>query len=245
MTNPTFAYSHSATGCGAITGGAFIPNGLWGAGYDTVNVKDCTDAGVLVVNQTGGNADAVAAHVLGMMLMLSKQVVQVNNALRKGTMKDRNIYMGNDINNKTIGIVGLGNVGRRIAKLCATVFDMKVLAELPAADLAGVLQPLVLAYRAWIAEQRSRVADPVALLRRRSDPRPLPADDERREPPGEHRQSGSRGDDARAGADGDPHHRLDERARVRGAAHRRPAGASARHRARSRDPRMGAPDHVA
>ena len=91
-----------------------------GAGYDTVNVKDCTDAGVLVVNQTGGNADAVAAHVLGMMLMLSKQVVQVNNALRKGTMKDRNLYMGNDINNKTIGIVGLGNVGRRIAKLCAT-----------------------------------------------------------------------------------------------------------------------------
>ena len=91
-----------------------------GAGYDTVNVKDCTDAGVLVVNQTGGNADAVAAHVLGMMLMLSKQVVQVNNALRKGTMQDRNLYMGNDINNKTIGIVGLGNVGRRIAKLCAT-----------------------------------------------------------------------------------------------------------------------------
>ena len=105
-----------------------------GAGYDTVNVKDCTEAGVLVVNQTGGNADAVAAHVLGMMLMLSKQVVQVNNALRKGTMKDRNIYMGNDINNKTIGIVGLGNVGRRIAKLCATVFDMQVLAYDPYLD---------------------------------------------------------------------------------------------------------------
>jgi D-3-phosphoglycerate dehydrogenase len=105
-----------------------------GAGYDTVNVKDCTDAGVLVVNQTGGNADAVAAYVLGTMLMLSKQVVQVNNALRKGTMQDRNLYMGNDINNKTIGIVGLGNVGRRIAKLCATVFDMKVLACDPYLD---------------------------------------------------------------------------------------------------------------
>ena len=105
-----------------------------GAGYDTVNVKDCTDAGVLVVNQTGGNADAVAAHVLGMMLMLSKQVVQVNNALRKGTMQDRNLYMGNDINNKTIGIVGLGNVGRRIAKLCGAVFDMKVLAYDPLLD---------------------------------------------------------------------------------------------------------------
>jgi D-3-phosphoglycerate dehydrogenase len=105
-----------------------------GAGYDTVNVKDCTDAGVLVVNQTGGNADAVASHVLGMMLMLSKQVVQVNNALRKGTMKDRNLFMGNDINNKTIGIVGLGNVGRRIAKLCGAVFDMTVLAYDPLLD---------------------------------------------------------------------------------------------------------------
>ena len=63
-----------------------------------------------------------------------KQVVQVNNALRKGTMKDRNLYMGNDINNKTIGIVGLGNVGRRLAKLCATVFDMKVLAYDPFLD---------------------------------------------------------------------------------------------------------------
>jgi D-3-phosphoglycerate dehydrogenase len=105
-----------------------------GAGYDTVNVRDCTDAGILVVNQTGGNADAVASHVLGMMLMLSKQVVQVNNALRKGAMKDRNLYMGSDIHNKTIGIVGLGNVGRRIAKLCATVFDMTVLAYDPFLD---------------------------------------------------------------------------------------------------------------
>jgi D-3-phosphoglycerate dehydrogenase len=69
-----------------------------------------------------------------MMLMLSKQVVQVNNALRKGTMQDRNLYMGNDINNKTIGIVGLGNVGRRLAKLCATVFDMTVLAYDPFLD---------------------------------------------------------------------------------------------------------------
>src|SRR4051795_6781016 len=61
-----------------------------GAGYDTVNVRDCTDAGVLVVNQTGGNADAVAAHVLAMVLMLSKHIIQTNHTLRKGTMHDRN-----------------------------------------------------------------------------------------------------------------------------------------------------------
>src|SRR5262249_59432293 len=56
-----------------------------GAGFDTVNVKDCTDAGVLVVNQTGGNAEAVATHVLAMVLMLSKQIIQTNHALRRGT----------------------------------------------------------------------------------------------------------------------------------------------------------------
>jgi D-3-phosphoglycerate dehydrogenase len=105
-----------------------------GAGYDTVNVKECTDAGVLVVNQTGGNADAVAAHVLAMVLMLSKQIIQTNHTLRKGTMHDRNAFMGNDINGRTIGIVGLGNVGRRIARLCKTLFDMNVLACDPFLD---------------------------------------------------------------------------------------------------------------
>ena len=111
-----------------------------GAGYDTVNVKDCTDAGVLVVNQTGGNADAVASHVLAMVLMLSKQIIQTNHALRKGTMKDRNAYIGNDINGRTIGIIGLGNVGRRIARLCRTLFEMQVLAYDPYLDEATIAE---------------------------------------------------------------------------------------------------------
>src|SRR5262249_28680086 len=78
-----------------------------GAGFDTVNVKDCTEAGVLVVNQTGGNAEAVAAHVLAMVLALSKQIVQTNHALRRGTMGDRTAFMGNDVKGRTIGIVGI------------------------------------------------------------------------------------------------------------------------------------------
>jgi D-3-phosphoglycerate dehydrogenase len=111
-----------------------------GAGFDTVNVNDCTDAGVLVVNQTGGNADAVAAHVLAMVLMLSKQIIQTDHALRKGTMHDRNAFMGNDINGRTIGIVGLGNVGRRVARLCRTLFDMPVMACDPYLDEATIAE---------------------------------------------------------------------------------------------------------
>jgi D-3-phosphoglycerate dehydrogenase / 2-oxoglutarate reductase len=105
-----------------------------GAGFDTVNVKDCTDAGVLVVNQSGGNADAVAAHVLAMVLMLSKQIVQTDHALRRGTMHDRTAFMGNDVNGRTIGIVGLGNVGRRVAALCRGLFGMQVIACDPYLD---------------------------------------------------------------------------------------------------------------
>src|SRR5882724_563673 len=117
---------------------AHMPNLLListgGAGFDTVNVKDCTDAGVLVVNQSGGNAEAVAAHVLAMMLSLSKQIVQTNHALRSGTMHDRAAFTGSDVHGRTIGIVGLGNVGRRVAELCRTLFRMQVIACDPYLD---------------------------------------------------------------------------------------------------------------
>src|SRR5215813_13153235 len=105
-----------------------------GAGFDTVNVKDCTEAGVLVVNQTGGNAEAVAAHVLAMVLALFKQIIQTNHALRRDTMGDRTVFMGNDVKGRTIGIVGIGNVGRRVAELCRGLFGMQVIACDPYLD---------------------------------------------------------------------------------------------------------------
>ena len=109
-----------------------------GAGFDTVNVKDCTDAGVLVVNQTGGNAEAVATHVIAMVLALSKQIVQTNHAMRGGRLHDRLAFMGNDVAGRTIGIVGLGNVGRRIAALAGGLLNMQVIACDPYLDDAEV-----------------------------------------------------------------------------------------------------------
>ena len=102
-----------------------------GAGYDTVNVKDCTAAGVLVVNQAGGNKEAVAEHVVGMMLTLAKRIVEVDRAMRRDKNLDRNRYVGNDMFGKTIGIIGIGNVGGRLSQLCGGLFQMKVLAYDP------------------------------------------------------------------------------------------------------------------
>ena len=102
-----------------------------GAGYDTVDVEACTDAGILVVNQAGGNREAVAEHALGMLIALSKRIPETNQVMRRERLVDRVAYMGNDVLGKTIGIIGLGNVGSRIAQLCRGLFAMQVLAYDP------------------------------------------------------------------------------------------------------------------
>ena len=102
-----------------------------GAGFDPVDVDACTAAGVVVVNQSGGNAHSVAEHALAMLLTLSKRIVEADRALRREANVSRNALMGNEVQGKTIGIVGLGNVGRRIAALCNGLFAMKVLAYDP------------------------------------------------------------------------------------------------------------------
>ena len=102
-----------------------------GAGFDPVDVDACTAAGVLVVNQSGGNANSVAEHALGMMLTLSKRIIQSDRRLRREANVNRNDLIGNELNEKTVGIVGLGNVGRRIAELCRGLLHMKVIAYDP------------------------------------------------------------------------------------------------------------------
>lgn len=101
-----------------------------GAGYDTVNLKACTEAGVLALNQAGGNKEAVAEHALAMMLSLSKRIVEVDRAIRREVI-NRNTFMGHDLFGQTIGIVGLGNVGKRLAQLCNGLFQMRVIAYDP------------------------------------------------------------------------------------------------------------------
>src|SRR5690242_8761191 len=102
-----------------------------GAGYDTVNLKACTDAGVLVVNQAGGNKEAVAEHALAMMLTLTKKIVESDRASRREKNLDRALYIGHDLRYKTVGIVGLGNVGKRLAELCGGLFSMRALSYDP------------------------------------------------------------------------------------------------------------------
>lgn len=99
-----------------------------GAGYDMIDPRACTEAGVLVVNQTGLGREAVAEHVVGMILSLAKQMMQSDRALRRDRKWERLQFTGDEISGKTIGIVGLGNIGTRLGEICRLAFGMKVLA---------------------------------------------------------------------------------------------------------------------
>lgn len=101
-----------------------------GSGYDMVDVDACTRAGVIVCNQTGSNANAVAEHALGLMLAVSKKIVTTDRGLRSGTAGDRFTYRPSDLRGKTVGLVGIGEIGKRVAQLCAA-FGMRVLAHDP------------------------------------------------------------------------------------------------------------------
>jgi D-3-phosphoglycerate dehydrogenase len=73
----------------------------------------------------------VAEHALGMMLTLSKRIIESDRRLRRERDVDRNDLIGNEVQGRTVGIVGIGNVGRRIAELCKGLLGMQVLAYDP------------------------------------------------------------------------------------------------------------------
>jgi len=109
-----------------------------GAGYDTVDVDACTKAGILVLNQAGGNAQSVAEHILGMMLSLSKKIPQADRALRRGARFERTAFKGAEVFGKTLGIIGLGHVGTALAQMCRGALSMNVQAYDPYLDATRI-----------------------------------------------------------------------------------------------------------
>lgn len=101
-----------------------------GAGYDTVDVDACTKAGVLVVNQAGGNAISVAEHTLAMVLGVSRRMIEGDRRMRSEIGYSREDVMGHEICGKTIGLVGIGHIGSRVAAL-ARAFGLEVIATDP------------------------------------------------------------------------------------------------------------------
>ena len=95
-----------------------------GAGFDPVDVDACTRAGVLVLNQSGGNADSVAEHALGMLLTLSKRIIEADRALRRdrgGATFTMDVGRSDsDCQGASFDRVTIGTLNRRLGVTLAT-----------------------------------------------------------------------------------------------------------------------------
>lgn len=108
-----------------------------GAGYDTVDIDACTQAGVLVVNQSGANAQSVAEATIGLMIDCARRISESDRKLRSNRGFSREDLMGSELHGKTLGIVGLGEIGSRVA-LVAQALGMTVVAYDPFLDDAQI-----------------------------------------------------------------------------------------------------------
>jgi D-3-phosphoglycerate dehydrogenase / 2-oxoglutarate reductase len=111
-----------------------------GTGLDNVDVEYAKAKGVTVVNSPESLVEAVAEHVLGLMLAVSRKTVQADAGTKAGKW-EKNALVGRELKGKVLGIIGLGRIGRRIGEV-AKVVGMEILVydviALPQEVLAGL-----------------------------------------------------------------------------------------------------------
>lgn len=103
--------------------------GRAGVGLDNVDLDAATQKGIIVMNTPAGNAISTAEHTLSLILALSRNIPQADFSTKKGEWK-RSKFMGVELYNKILGIIGLGRIGREVAKR-AISFGMKVISYDP------------------------------------------------------------------------------------------------------------------
>ncbi|UCB42950.1 MAG: phosphoglycerate dehydrogenase [Dehalococcoidales bacterium] len=114
--------------------------GRAGTGIDNVDVDEATRRGIVVVNAPTGNTVSAAEHTIALMLSLARHIPQANAALKSGAWQ-RSKFMGTELRDKTLGIIGLGNVGSEVARR-ARGFEMRVIGQDPfvSEEMAASLQ---------------------------------------------------------------------------------------------------------
>jgi len=100
-----------------------------GVGTDNIDKAAATRRGIVVMNTPAGNTLSTAEHTFALMLALSRNIASANQSLVEGRW-DRKSYMGTQLAGKTLGIVGMGRIGREVASR-ALAFEMKVVAYDP------------------------------------------------------------------------------------------------------------------
>lgn len=92
--------------------------GRTGVGYDSVDVAEATKRGIPVVITPGANNRSVAEHAVAMMFALSKNLYEAQTEMLRGNWKIRDAKKAFELEGKTVGVIGLGAIGRETAKIC-------------------------------------------------------------------------------------------------------------------------------
>jgi len=96
-----------------------------GVGIDNVDVPAATKRGIIVMNTPGGNTTSTAEHTITLLLSLSRKIPQACNSVREGKW-ERKKFLGTQVSGKVLGIIGLGRIGKEVAKRAAAL-EMKVI----------------------------------------------------------------------------------------------------------------------
>ncbi len=157
-----------------------------GVGVENIDLKAATERGITVVNTPEATTESVAEHSLGMMIALAKRIVRADKAARRGEWEVRYTYIGDELWGKTLGVVGFGRIGQRVAELCRHALGMTILYYdvvdypqaaaaleaqrasldelLAAADVVSVHVPLLPSTRGLIGERELRQMKPGAYF---------------------------------------------------------------------------------
>lgn len=151
-----------------------------GVGLDNVNVKEATLRNIKVVNAPGSNSATIAEHTLTLMLMLQRNLYESARQVKAGNWEWRNHFEGDEIGGKTLGILGMGNIGKRVAKMADT-FGMNVVYwdkfqpetaftylpfedVLKTADIISIHLPLLEDTKDLIGKEELEIMKPAAIL---------------------------------------------------------------------------------
>ena len=101
--------------------------GKHGVGVDNIDCRAAVERSVRVVFTPAANANAVAEHAVTLMMALARQIGPASRAIAEGKFAQRNRYQGVELAGKTLGVVGLGRVGSRVAEIASLGLAMNVL----------------------------------------------------------------------------------------------------------------------
>lgn len=98
-----------------------------GVGVDHIDLEAARARGIRVINSPTGNTLAVAEHFLFLALSLARKVRRLDAWLRSGDWSGLDTYAADELTGRTLGILGFGNIGRLVAKICSAAFNMPVI----------------------------------------------------------------------------------------------------------------------